>query len=399
MGYYKLNKLEKINNKLNNLDIFSPYIVVVVIAIYVALAVMGYYYHIRNLPWASTITFLFIFFGSLFFIFGALLPKLITHYSPTIKSALNKEIIWNRKVSWYSKLKIIIDERVLFALVLLALVLQGVNLYLLGGIPLLSGYLKFKATTDLWRWAYIIFLPAINLLIAKNPRKSYYVLFVIGLVLFAINGYRTSAMAIIISVIITTYYTLRLKTKYALIFILITAIIGIVLGYIAVKSIQWQTWVLNPVQLLFYRAGFTMMVLDKIVHMAGLTGGELFHQALTGGHPRVTVGQVVLGYQSGVYPTTSITSTIFGPAILDFGAWGLAFQMFLLGLILKLMHSAQKMVNGAYTALYAIILAHTMIWIETGPTDSMVWFFYVLAVIALIILAGNVYRNISYSKN
>lgn len=399
MGSPKLNKLEKITNKLKNLDIFSPYLVVVVIAIYVFFASVGYYNHIRNLPWASTITFLYVLFGTILFIFGTLFPKLITSNSHKIKSALNNKIVWDKTASWYSKFKIILDERVLFSLVLLALILQGVNLYLLGGIPLLSGYLKFKATTDLWRWAYIIFLPAINLLIAKNPRKWYYVLFIIGLVLFAINGYRTSTMAIIISVIITTYYTLQLKTKYVLLFILVAAFIGILLGYVAVKSIQWQTWVLNPLQLLFYRAGFTMMVLDKIVHMAGFTGGELFHQALTGGHPRVTVGQVVLGYQAGVYPTTSITSTIFGPAILDFGAWGLAIQMFLLGLILRLMHSAQNMVNGAYTALYAIILAHTMIWIETSPTDSMVWFFYVLAVMALLILTINVYRNYSNSEN
>ena len=148
-------------------------------------------------------------------------------------------------------------------------------------------------------------------------------------------------MAIILSVIITTYYTMRLKAKYVLILIGLMAIIGIALGYVAVKAIQWQTWVLNPLELVFYRAGFTMMVLDKIAHMPGLTGGELFHQALTGGHPRVTVGEVVLGYRPVNGITTSITSTLFGPAILDFGAWGLAVQMFLFGLIIRFMHSAQ----------------------------------------------------------
>ena len=274
------------------------------------------------------------------------------------------------------------------------MILQGINLYLLGGIPLLNGYLKFKATTDLWRVSYIIFLPALNLLLAKYPRKWYYLLFIVGLGLFAINGYRTTTLAIILSVIITTYYILKIKSRYVLIFLFLASIIVILLGYIAVKSIQWQTWVLNPLQLLFYRAGFTMMVLDKIVHMPGFTMGQLFHQALTGGHPRVTVGQVVLGYHStGNTPTVSITSTIFGPAILDFGALGLAVQMFLLGFILRLMSSAQKMVSGAYIALYAIILAHTMIWVETGPTDSIVWIFYALAVIALVILSLNIFRG------
>jgi oligosaccharide repeat unit polymerase len=384
---------------LDKVDIFSPYIIVVAIAIYVALAMLGYNYHIRNLQWASTTTFIYMIFGTIIFIIGATVPKIITYYSPGIKSTLKRENITQKKPSfWYSKLKILLDERILLSIVIIALILQAINLYLLGGIPLLNGYLKFRATTDLWMVSYILFLPALNLLLAKYPSKRYYILFVIGLALFAIDGYRTTALAIIFTVIITTYYIQRIQTRYIILSIILAAVIGVILGYIAVKSIEWQTWVLNPLQLLFYRAGFTMMVLDKIVHMPGFTGGELFHQALTGGHPRVTVGQVVLGYHYNVStPTVSITSTIFGPAILDFGALGLAVQMFLLGLILRLMHRAQKIANGAYTALYAIILAHTAIWVETGPTDGIVWIFYGLAVISLLIFANNIFHMSSKS--
>lgn len=375
----------QIKEKLNQVDIFSPYIMVVFILIYVALAALGYYFHIRNLDWPDSITYYYIIFGGALFILGLSLPKIINHFQ---KFTLNKNND-KEKSPWYSKLRILVDERVLFSLVTFALILQGLNLVLLGGIPLLSGYLKFQATTDLWRISYVIFLPALNLLLAKYPRKWYYVLFVIGLVLFAVNGYRTSSMAIILSVIITTYYTMRLKAKYVLVLIVLTAVIGIALGYVAVKAIQWQTWVLNPLELVYYRAGFTMMVLDKIAHMPGFTGGELFYQALTGGHPRVTVGYVYFPefYQPGSGVTTSITSTIFGPAISDFGAWGLAVQMFLLGLILRFMHSAQKIAGGALIGLYAIMLTHTLIWIETGPTDSMVWFFYALGIISLLIFA------------
>ncbi|MCE5214660.1 MAG: oligosaccharide repeat unit polymerase family protein [Methanobacterium sp.] len=389
---------EQIKQKINDIDFFSPYIVVVVIAIYVALAAMGYYYHIRNLQWADGITYLYIIFGTAIFIFGILFPKLIIRIKQFYKSNQEKRIKEAKNPSWYKIFEILLSEKILLGIVGIAILLQVINLFSLGGIPLLSGYLKFKATTDLWRIAYIIFLPAINLLLAKYPRKWYYMLFIIGLAVFAINGYRTTTIAIILSVLITTYYTMRLKTKYLLIFIIITAIIGIILGYVAVKSIQWQTWVLNPLELVYYRAGFTMMVLDKIAHMPGLTGGELFYQALTGGHPRVTVGQVVLGYQIGNGPTTSITSTIFGPAVLDYGAWGLTIQMFILGLILSLMHGVQRIVGGAYTAIYAIMLAHTMIWVETGPTDSMVWFFYVLGIIALLIYFKIYYKPVINSN-
>jgi uncharacterized membrane protein len=184
-----------------------------------------------------------------------------------------------------------------------------------------------------------------------------------------------------------------MKTTHVLISILIIALIGIAAGYIAVMSIQWQQWSLNPLQLIAYRAGFTMMVFDKILHMAGFTGGDLFHQALTTGHPRVTVGQVVLNYPvGGNTPTTSITSTIFGPAVLDFGFYAMAVQMFIIGVVLKIIHATHQKVNGAVTALYAIVLTHTMIWVETGPTDSVVYLFYFLAILTVIIYATQLFR-------
>lgn len=381
-------------SELKRVDLFSPYTLVIIIAIYVSLAAIAYQEHLKNLQWISITTFIYVFIGILFFIMGVFVPKIIYDHSVKLKSIFRDlKVTEDNSEQWYNKCRVLLDERVLLAAVLIALFLQGLNLYLLGGIPILSGYLKFKATTDLWRIAYPLFLPAITILLAKYPRKWYYVLFVIGLGVFAINGYRTTTMAILISAFITLYYTRKMKTTHVLISILIIALIGIAAGYIAVMSIQWQQWSLNPLQLIAYRAGFTMMVFDKIVHMAGFTGGDLFHQALTTGHPRVTVGQVVLNYPvGGNTPTTSITSTIFGPAVLDFGLYAMAVQMFIIGVVLKIIHATHQKVNGAVTALYAIVLTHTMIWVETGPTDSVVYLFYFLAILAVIIYATQLFR-------
>lgn len=381
-------------SELKRVDLFSPYTLVIIIAIYVSLAAIAYQEHLKNLQWISITTFIYVLIGTLFFIMGVFVPKIIHDHSVKLKSIFRDlKVTEDNSEQWYNKCRVLLDERVLLTAVLIALFLQGLNLYLLGGIPILSGYLKFKATTDLWRIAYPLFLPAITILLAKYPRKWYYVLFVIGLGVFAINGYRTTTMAILISAFITLYYTRKMKTTHVLISILIIALIGIAAGYIAVMSIQWQQWSLNPLQLIAYRAGFTMMVFDKILHMAGFTGGDLFHQALTTGHPRVTVGQVVLNYPvGGNTPTTSITSTIFGPAVLDFGLYAMAVQMFIIGVVLKIIHATHQKVNGAVTALYAIVFTHTMIWVETGPTDSVVYLFYFLAILAVIIYATQLFR-------
>lgn len=381
-------------SELKRVDLFSPYTLVIIIAIYVSLAAIAYQEHLKNLQWISITTFIYVLIGTLFFIMGVFVPKIIHDHSVKLKSIFRDlKVTEDNSEQWYNKCRVLLDERVLLTAVLIALFLQGLNLYLLGGIPILSGYLKFKATTDLWRIAYPLFLPAITILLAKYPRKWYYVLFIIGLGVFAINGYRTTTMAILISAFITLYYTRKMKTTHVLISILIIALIGIAAGYIAVMSIQWQQWSLNPLQLIAYRAGFTMMVFDKILHMAGFTGGDLFHQALTTGHPRVTVGQVVLNYPvGGNTPTTSITSTIFGPAVLDFGFYAMAVQMFIIGVVLKIIHATHQKVNGAVTALYAIVLTHTMIWVETGPTDSVVYLFYFLAILTVIIYATQLFR-------
>lgn len=380
-----ISKLDSETMKVKNIDIFSPYIIVAGILLYLVLALGAYQYHLRNLDFVSNETFFVVFFGTLFFIIGVLTPKLLGKFNLfstfNISHRIKKENIKNKLQE--SKLNYILNEKVILSIVLIGIFLQILNIYLLGGIPLFSGYLKAKATTDIWRVSYLIFLPTINILIAKYHKRWYYVLFLIGLALFASTGYRTTTMAILISVFITVYYTRGLQFKHFLIFTMITAIIGIAVGYIAVKSIEWQQWTLNPIQLVFYRAGFTLMVLDYIVQMKGATGGAMLYNIFSAGHPRFIVGDVALGYHA------CITSTIFGPAMFDFGYIALALQMFILGFILKLMHLAQKTVGEAFTAIYAIIIAHTLIWIETGPTDIIVWIFYLLAVILLVIFVRN----------
>ena len=166
----------------------------------------------------------------------------------------------------------------------------------------------------------------------------------------------------------------------------------LLVGYVAVKSIEWQQWNLNPLELFFYRAGYTLTVLAESLKFQGQTNGSLFYYSIMGflesQDPRVIVGTLVLGYKH------SATSTIFGPALLDFGFIGLAIQMFFLGFILKIMHFIQKYKKGIFTAFYAIILAQTIIWIETGPTDLVVYIFYLISIILIIITLYKSYNMV-----
>ena len=368
------------NFKNGNLDLFHPLILVVMVILFLIIAMPMWYFY-RELPSPNLDLYLYIGLGLLFFIFGVFLSNCLLNKNfkiddePTVKKTLipNKLSLSDS----YSK-----NELILVGIVSLGILLQIINIVLLGGIPLFSATLKAKAATKIWLISYIIFLPSINVLLAKYNRKSHYLLLVIGLILFALTGYRTTPIAIMLSALITLYYTRDVDVKYIILAILAIAAVLLAVGFIAVQAISWQHWSLNPIELVSYRAAFTLNVLSKAIENQFTTMGNLFYTTLTGffthSDARVLVGQATIGR------VHSITSTIFGPALLDFGIVGMLVQMFLIGIILKTLHSIQNYSKSIFTAFYGILLAQTIIWIETGPTDVVVWLFYLIGILLII---------------
>ena len=366
--------------KNGNFDLFNPLILVVMTILFLIIAMPMWYFY-QELPSPNLDLYLYIGLGLLFFIFGVFLSNYILSKKYKIDANSNiKKVLNPEKLSLsdsYSR-----NELILVGLVLLGILLQVINIALLGGIPLFSATLKAKAATKIWLISYIIFLPSINLLLARYNRKSHYILLLIGLVLFALTGYRTTPIAIMLSALITLYYTRDVDLKYIILAILAIAVVLLAVGFIAVQAISWQHWSLNPVELVSYRAAFTLNILSKAIENQFATMGNLFYATLTGffthSDARVLVGQATLGQ------VHSITSTIFGPALLDFGILGMILQMFLLGLILKTLHSIQNYKKEIFSAFYGILLAQTIIWIETGPTDVVVWLFYIIGIFLII---------------
>jgi oligosaccharide repeat unit polymerase len=363
-------------------DLFHPLIIVVMVILFLLIAMPMLYFY-GQLPAPNIDLYLYIGIGLLFFILGILLSNYLmkSRFSNfNMDSSFEKSKLNPKKLSLsesYSK-----NELAIIGFVLLGILLQIINIALLGGIPLFSASLKAKAATKIWLLSYIIFLPSINILLAKYNRKSHYILLLIGLALFVLTGYRTTPIAIMLSSLITLYYTRNLDLKYMILAILAIGAVLLAVGFIAVQAISWQHWHLNPVELVSYRAAFTLNILSSAIANQFATMGSLFYATLTGffthTDPRALVGMATIGRDH------SITSTIFGPALLDFGIVGMAIQMFLLGIILKTLHSIQYINKSIFTAFYGILLAQTIIWIETGPTDIVVWLFYLIGILIII---------------
>ncbi len=388
-----------------NIDLFHPYIIVAMVLIFLAVAMPMWYFY-GELPAPGFDLYVYIGLGLIFFILGILFgnflinkfllkkennSNLSNYLKETYQNLSTDSISYFKdyfkinslknpeKLSLfesYSK-----NELIVVCLVSFGILLQVINILHLGGIPLFSAELKAKAASKIWLLSYIIFLPSINILIAKYNRKSHYLLLLLGLVLFVLTGYRTTPIAILISAFITLYYTRNIKLKHQILFVVIIALVLLAVGFIAVQAISWQHWHLNPIELVSYRAAFTLNVLRHAINSQFATRGNLFYSTLTGffthTDPRVLVGQATLARDH------SITSTIFGPALLDFGWIGMAVQMFLIGIVLKTLHTIQKYRKEVFTAFYGILLAQTIIWIETGPTDVVVWLFYLIGIILI----------------
>ena len=238
----------------NKIDFFNPLIVVVGILAFLAMGYVGSFNYRFEDPLDAEVI-LTVIFACIVFAVGYLAVK----YKANIETGETNYL----------------SEKLLLTLAIIALILQSLNLVLLGGIPLFNSTLKANATTNIWRVAYPLFLITINLLLAKYYDRKYLILIIIGALIFGLNGYRTSVLGILGSSFITLYYLDKISRKFGIVFIaiIVAGLIGV--GYIASQSISNQHWTLNPLELIFYRAAFTLEVFERILPLAGTTGGKI----------------------------------------------------------------------------------------------------------------------------
>jgi oligosaccharide repeat unit polymerase len=346
------------------IDFFQPMILVIAILAFLLMGYIGSFNYRFEDPLDLEVI-LTVVFACLIFAAGALLVKY------KIKVEDSKQIDF-------------LSEKLLIILVVIALILQALNIVLIGGIPLFDSVLKSNATTNIWRVAYPLFLIMMNVLLAKYYDRKYLLLVVLGALIFGLNGYRTSVLGILGSTFITLYYLDKISRKVGIIFIAVIVLGIMAIGYIASQSIANQHWTLNPLELVFYRAAFTLEVFERILILGGTTHGHILSMIFSSGSPRTFIGQYVLT------DNVCLTSTLFGPVYLDFGLIGLTIQMAFMGVFLGLVHKLKK---GIGVGIYSIILTHTLIWIETGPTDIMIWFLYLIGFILLIINFNHIKLN------
>ena len=365
-----LNFLNK-NQILKN-HIFNPLIVLFIFAIFLLLA-------LNSVSTSLAITLMLAFAG--FFIGSAVIPRYFLNDT--------RNILEFKRRDMYS---------IGFCLMLIGVVFFIISIASVRGIPLLKPSIRYLLKPALTMPVFLI-IPG-TCLVASSYLKDYHdekitrsqarfrfiFLLAIDCALLLLLGYRTPLLAAFLVIIIIGFYGNIVSLWEVVIGALVGvgAIVGI--GYFRSLGELTITSSTSPIYSLQTRADFTLHVLNLLDFIGGnfgLTHGHMLASSIPGSDlgPRMMVGKLI-AWRTEV----TITPTLIGQMVVDFGKVGVFVEMTILGFILgigfKLM---QKTKNYFYIGIYSLILTYAILGVETGLLDIQVLVYFAIAILIYLI--------------
>ena len=381
-------------SKILESEIFSPLIVLVTITLFLLLATD---------PVSRDLQIVFIIAYISFFIGAVIFPRFVLNNQNCEKGELNKNKENRANDTGKNKLIPIFDSEDIysigFCLTLIGIIFLFFSIASVGGLPILKSSLRYSLK-PLFTMPVFLVIPGIGLIAShyltqyKNneisrsqARFRFLELTAIGIVTVLTLEYRTPIIAILLMMIIIGYYGKILSVW--------EVILGAVIGVCAIMGIGYMRS-LNELAIstdtsmfstLEHRANFTMHVLNLLNQISGNFGilhGKIIASSMPGSDlgPRMLVGKLI-AWRTEV----TVTPTLLGQMLVDFGKLGVAVEMCLLGFILGTGYKIIKITKDSfYIAIYSLILTYSILGIETGILDILILFYFF--VIFLIYLAA-----------
>lgn len=355
-------------NKILSEHLFNPLIVIFLFAIFLLLS-------LNRLSESLTLTLIIAFVA--FFLGSAILPRYLLNN--------NINIVYFNRRDIYS---------IGFCLILISIVFFFVSIATVGGIPLLRPSIRYLLKPAFTMPVFLI-IPGTCLVASSylkdlqdekitrsQARFRYLFLLAIDCAFLLLLGYRTPLLAAFLIIIIMGFYGNIISLWEVVIGALIGvgAIIGI--GYFRSLGEMTITSSTNPFYTLQSRADFTLHVLDMLDFIGGnfgLTHGKLLASSIPGSElgPRMMVGKLI-AWRTEV----TVTPTLIGQMVTDFGKAGVAVEMCLLGFILGIgFKIVQKTKDYFYIGIYSLILTYSILGIETGILDIQVLIYFAIAIL------------------
>lgn len=356
-------------NKILNSQVFNPLIVLIVFGVFLILSINAV-----SASLAITLAIVFI----AFFIGSAILPRYF------LNKDFKKPAIQFKSEDLYS---------IGFCLVLISILFFFVSVASVGGIPILKTSLRYQLK-PLFTMPVFLIIPGVcilasvylkkfqeNKITRSQTRFRFLILIVISSVFLLALGYRTPLLAVLLIMIIMGYYGNILAVWEVVVGALIgvCAIIGI--GYFRSVEEYTITSATNPFYTLESRADFTLNVLNLLDFIGGnfgVTHGNVLASSIPGSDlgPRMMIGKLI-AWRTEV----TVTPTLIGQMVIDFGKVGVAVEMCGLGFILGIGYKIMKKTNDfAYTGLYSLLLTYSILGVETGILDIQVLLYFAVAI-------------------
>ena len=272
---------------------------------------------------------------------------------------------------------------------MIGIIFLFISIASVGGLPILKSSLRYSLK-PIFTMPVFLVIPGIGLIASnylnqyKNneisrsqARFRFLLLTAIGIVTVLTLQYRTPIIAILLMMIIIGYYGKILSVWEVILGALIgvCAIIGI--GYMRSLNELAISSNTNPFSTLESRANFTMHVLNLLNQISGNFGilhGKMIASSMPGSDlgPRMLVGKLI-AWRTEV----TVTPTLLGQMLVDFGKVGVAVEMCLLGFILGTGYKIIKITqNSFYIGIYSLILTYSIVGVETGILDIQVLFYF-----------------------
>ena len=373
-----LNFLNK-NQILKN-HIFHPLVVLFLFAMFLLLSI--------NNPSTSLVITLLIGFVA-FFIGSAILPKYFFNKS-------NQNILQFEKRDIYS---------IGFCLILVSIVFFFISIASVRGIPLLKPSIRYLLK-PIFTMPVFLIIPGTCLVASaylkdyqdekitrSQARFRFIFLLMIDCAFLLLLGYRTPLLAAFLIIIIIGFYG-NIVSLWEVVIgaaIGVGAIVGI--GYFRSLGEMTITASTSPIYSLQSRADFTLHVLNLLDFIGGnfgITHGHLLASSIPGSDlgPRMMVGKLI-AWRSEV----TITPTLIGQMVIDFGKFGVAVEMLILGFVLGIGFKLMRITkNYFYIGIYSLILTYSILGIETGILDIQVLLYFAIAIFIYLI-------NLAKSRN
>ena len=366
-------------------EIFSPLIVLVTFTLFLLLATDPVS---RDLQIVIIIAFISFFIGS------TILPRFVLNNQNDEKD--KKDELINNSIPLFNTKDV---YSIGFCLTLIGIIFLFISIASVGGVPLLKSSLRYSLK-PIFTMPVFLVIPGIGLIAShyldqfkkgkisrSQIRFRFLLLTTIGIITVLALEYRTPIIAILLMMIIIGYYGKILSVWEVILGALIgvCAIMGI--GYLRSLNELAISSNTNMFSTLESRANFTMHVLNLLNQISGNFGilhGKMLASSMPGSDlgPRMLVGKLI-AWRTEV----TVTPTLLGQMLVDFGKVGVAVEMCLLGFILGVGYKIIKITQDSfYIAIYSLILTYSIVGVETGILDIQVLFYFFI--ISFIYLAA-----------